>query len=78
MVPDEKMDLIDSAATEVATAHSNYEEGYITDNERYNKVIDIWTRTNNSVSEAGALQISVGWYAWINGETPKKSGGFCR
>ena len=51
VVPDKKMDLIDTAKTEVSKAHSNYEEGYITDNERYNKVIDIWTRTNNSVSE---------------------------
>ncbi len=51
VVPNKKMDLIDSAKTEVGTAHNNYEEGYITDNERYNKVIDIWTRTNNSVSE---------------------------
>jgi len=51
VVPDEKMNLIDEAKDEVAKAHSNYEEGYITDNERYNKVIDIWTRTNNGVSE---------------------------
>jgi len=51
VVPDEKLNLIEAATTEVNTALSNYEEGYITDNERYNKVIDIWTRTNNSVSE---------------------------
>ena len=51
VVPDKKMNLIDTAKSEVAIAHNNYEEGYITDNERYNKVIDIWTRTNNSVSE---------------------------
>ncbi len=51
VVPDKKMDLINTAETEVAKAYDNYEEGYITDNERYNKVIDIWTRTNNSVSE---------------------------
>jgi len=51
VVPDEKMNLIDAAKAEVTTALSNYEEGYITDNERYNKVIDIWTGTNNSVSE---------------------------
>ena len=51
VVPDRKIDLISAAETEVAEAYDNYEEGYITDNERYNKVIDIWTRTNNSVSE---------------------------
>jgi DNA-directed RNA polymerase subunit beta' len=51
VVPDEKLSFIDAAKDKVATAHSNYEEGYITDNERHNQVIDIWTRTNNRVSE---------------------------
>ena len=51
VVPDEKLSFIDAAKNNVATAHANYEEGYITDNERHNQVIDIWTRTNNRVSE---------------------------
>ncbi len=51
VVPDEKLSFIDSAKGKVAMAHANYEEGYITDNERHNQVIDIWTRTNNRVSE---------------------------
>lgn len=51
VVPDKKTDLIDTAKAEVARAQANYEEGYITHNERYNKVIDIWTRTNSSVGE---------------------------
>ena len=51
VVPDEKLSFIDAAKNKVATAHANYEEGYITDNERHNQVIDIWTRTNNRVSE---------------------------
>ena len=51
VVPDEKLSFIDAAKSRVATAHANYEEGYITDNERHNQVIDIWTRTNNRVSE---------------------------
>lgn len=51
VVPDEKLSFIDAAKSKVDTAHANYEEGYITDNERHNQVIDIWTRTNNRVSE---------------------------
>ncbi len=51
VVPDEKLEYIDEAHTEVAKARGNYEMGFITDNERYNQVIDIWTRTNNRVSE---------------------------
>ena len=51
VVPDEKISLINEAQSKVAKARHNYEMGFITDNERYNQVIDIWTRTTNSVSE---------------------------
>ncbi|NND72960.1 MAG: DNA-directed RNA polymerase subunit beta' [Rhodothermales bacterium] len=51
VVPDAKEVLIDEASTEVEKARGNYEMGFITENERYNQVIDIWTRTNNKVSE---------------------------
>ncbi len=51
VVPDEKQQLVDEAAAEVDRARSNYSMGFITDNERYNQVIDIWTQTNNRVSE---------------------------
>ncbi len=51
VIPGEKTDYINEAQTSVAAAGSNYELGFITDNERYNQVIDIWTRTNNRVAE---------------------------
>ena len=51
VVPDEKHSYIDDAKSEVAKARNNYELGFITDNERYNQVIDIWTRTTNRVAE---------------------------
>ena len=51
VVPDAKEVLIDEATVEVERARGNYENGFITENERYNQVIDIWTRTNNKVSE---------------------------
>ena len=51
VVPNEKLEYIDEAHGEVSKARGNYEMGFITDNERYNQVIDIWTRTNNRVSE---------------------------
>ncbi|MEL6557896.1 MAG: DNA-directed RNA polymerase subunit beta' [Bacteroidota bacterium] len=47
MVPDEKAGLVDQAKEEVDAVWSNYLMGLITDNERYNQVIDIWTRINN-------------------------------
>ena len=51
IVPDKKLELIDDASKEVETARNNYAMGFITDNERYNQVIDIWTQTNNRVTE---------------------------
>ncbi|MCB0720231.1 MAG: DNA-directed RNA polymerase subunit beta', partial [Bacteroidetes bacterium] len=51
VVPDSKEQLIATANTEVEKARGSYEMGFITENERYNQVIDIWTRTNNKVSE---------------------------
>jgi DNA-directed RNA polymerase subunit beta' len=51
VVPDEKQKLIEDADEKVQKARNNYSMGFITDNERYNQVIDIWTQTNNRVSE---------------------------
>ena len=51
VVPDSKEKFISGASEEVKRARGNYEMGFITDNERYNQVIDIWTKTNNRVSE---------------------------
>ncbi len=52
VVPDEKEKLIDRAHKEVAQITKQYEKGAITNGERYNKVIDTWTRTTSEVSEA--------------------------
>ena len=51
VVPDAKEVLIGEASQEVDRARGNYGMGFITENERYNQVIDIWTRTNNRLSE---------------------------
>ena len=51
VVPDAKRQLIEKAEGEVGTVRGQYEMGFITDNERYNQVIDIWTRTNNKISD---------------------------
>ncbi|GBD01631.1 DNA-directed RNA polymerase subunit beta' [bacterium HR18] len=51
IIPEAKKTLIAEAEQAVARARQNYEMGVITDNERYNQVIDIWTRTNNRLSE---------------------------
>jgi DNA-directed RNA polymerase subunit beta' len=49
-VPDAKTSMVDSAKKEVNTVWDNYYMGLITDNERYNQVIDIWTRANTKLT----------------------------
>lgn len=49
-IPQSKKQLIEEAQKEVNAVWNNYYMGLITDNERYNQIIDIWTRVNNSIS----------------------------
>ncbi|NLY44486.1 MAG: DNA-directed RNA polymerase subunit beta' [Tissierella sp.] len=51
IVPDEKYDLIKKAEVEVDKFEKSYRRGLITDDERYEKVIDIWNRTTNEVTD---------------------------
>jgi len=46
-IPKEKEKLVAQAKEEVEAVWANYQMGLITDNERYNQVIDIWTRINS-------------------------------
>lgn len=50
IIPEEKDPLIAKAKEEVEQVVNNYQFGLITDNERYNQVIDIWTRTNSNLT----------------------------
>ncbi len=50
-VPAEKAAIIAEAQVEVDEITENYNNGFITNNERYNQVIDIWTRITNRVTE---------------------------
>ncbi|MFN9499907.1 MAG: DNA-directed RNA polymerase subunit beta', partial [Chryseotalea sp.] len=49
-VPAEKAHLVVEAQKEVDAVWNNYMMGLITDNERYNQVIDIWTRANTMLT----------------------------
>jgi len=51
VIPKEKDELIAVARKEVAKIQKRYERGVITNGERYNQVIDTWTRTTSEVSE---------------------------
>jgi len=52
MVPPEKEILLTAANVEVEGVLSNYNMGLITNNERYNQIIDIWTHTNSKLTNA--------------------------
>ena len=56
-IPDSKDGLILQAKDEVEAVHQNYQMGLITDNERYNQVIDIWTRINSQITETLMKQL---------------------
>ncbi|MFQ5660539.1 MAG: DNA-directed RNA polymerase subunit beta' [Gammaproteobacteria bacterium] len=51
-VPEEKGDIIRQAENQVKQFEHQYASGLITDGERYNKVVDIWSRTNDQVAKA--------------------------
>lgn len=51
VIPQEKEDIIKKATAEIEKVQSQYLNGFITNGERYNKVIDIWTRVTNKVAE---------------------------
>ncbi|MCD9031309.1 DNA-directed RNA polymerase subunit beta' [Luteimonas sp. Y-2-2-4F] len=51
-IPDEKKDILAEAETEVLEIQQQYQSGLVTAGERYNKVVDIWSRTNERVAKA--------------------------
>jgi len=50
IVPKFKEELVDAANEEVEEVMNNYNMGFITNNERYNQIIDIWTHTNSNLT----------------------------
>src|SRR5215213_5950405 len=51
IIPDIKQDLLDNAKTEVDEVWDNYNMGLITNNERYNQIVDIWSRVDTRLTE---------------------------
>jgi DNA-directed RNA polymerase subunit beta' len=51
-IPDEKAAIIGNAEAEVREIEGQYASGLVTQGEKYNKVIDIWSRANDLVSKA--------------------------
>ena len=58
LVPEEKTQLIEDAYKTVEDIKANFQMGLITNNERYNKVIDLWSGIDNKISKIVEKQIS--------------------
>ncbi|MGE4585826.1 MAG: DNA-directed RNA polymerase subunit beta' [Mangrovibacterium sp.] len=52
IIPEDKKEIVDSGYGEVEEVISNYNMGFITNNERYNQVIDIWTHANAKLTNS--------------------------
>ena len=58
VIPEEKASIIDSSEKEVKAIEKQFDSGLVTRGERYNKVIDIWSRANEQVAKAMMEKIS--------------------
>ncbi|MCR9280031.1 MAG: DNA-directed RNA polymerase subunit beta' [Pseudomonadaceae bacterium] len=52
VIPDAKKEIIDEALEEVSEIESQYASGLVTQGEKYNKVVDIWSRANDQVARS--------------------------
>ena len=58
IIPEEKVSLVDDGYQEVEEVMNNYNMGFITNNERYNQIIDIWTHVNAKLTQTLMNQLS--------------------
>ena len=57
LIPKEKEQLVREGYEKVDEVYESYNMGFITNNERYNQVIDIWTRVNSELTETVSRQL---------------------
>ncbi|NMC39676.1 MAG: DNA-directed RNA polymerase subunit beta', partial [Bacteroidales bacterium] len=58
IIPEEKMEFVKEGYEQVEEILSNYSMGFITNNERYNQIIDIWTHVNARLTQSLMKQLS--------------------
>ncbi|CUR53810.1 DNA-directed RNA polymerase subunit beta' [Serratia symbiotica] len=72
VIPKEKSNIIEEAETEVAEIQEQFQSGLVTSDERYNKVIDIWSSANERVGKAMMKNLSVENVINCNGITEQQ------
>ena len=75
VVPENKSEIISKAEEEVRNFQEQYSSGLITDGERYNKVVDIWSHTNDAVAKAMMDKIKEEIYVDAEGKEKKEISG---
>ena len=58
IIPAEKEEMVQKGYEQVQEVMNNYSMGFITNNERYNQIIDIWTHVNSSLANTLMKQLS--------------------
>ncbi|HEY0750094.1 MAG TPA: DNA-directed RNA polymerase subunit beta', partial [Chitinophagaceae bacterium] len=58
IIPDIKNELLENAKSEVDEVWENYNMGLITNNERYNQIVDIWSRVDTRITETLIRELS--------------------
>jgi len=75
VVPENKSEIISKAEEEVKNFQEQYSSGLITDGERYNKVVDIWSHTNDTVAKAMMDKIGVETFLDAEGNQKEEMSG---
>ncbi|MFT6068617.1 MAG: DNA-directed RNA polymerase subunit beta' [Bacteriovoracaceae bacterium] len=76
-IPDEKPAILGAASAEVDKITEEYNEGSITNGERYNKIVDVWAQTNEKLTKVMLEQISTDTFTSdVKGEEEIKAPSF--
>jgi DNA-directed RNA polymerase subunit beta' len=71
-IPDSKAEILNVAEDEVLEIQNQYTSGLVTQGERYNKVVDIWSRTNDQVAKAMMERLGTEEKVNAEGETVRQ------
>lgn len=70
IIPHRKQEIIDAAQKEIDEVKGQYSDGLITEGEKYNKVVDIWTRASDEVAAEMMREIQI---TQLDGQKPGDS-----
>jgi DNA-directed RNA polymerase subunit beta' len=73
VVPTQKTKILATAEREVKEIQEQYSSGLVTNGERYNKVVDIWSRTNDQVAKAMMEKLGTDEVADAKGNKVRRS-----